>query len=262
MEIPCILEFFGEAKWLKKISKLIKELGFDDKSEGREDKSSESTDASDIAEYEPVKKQAKMDNDTIVLGESPVQGEDTTTKAWVQCDVCTLNFEDKEIIDTGMELTDRHIQYAQQLVKIQFSTIGGLCSTLLQYKSHNYLPQNSVQVVFCNSKCHWIVVSNINCNKGVVNVYDSLFKELDDETVDIINNYFGIESKKRQKVKYNMVDVQTQEGPKDCGLFAIAFLTSLEYNQDPSQIVYHQDQMRCHLCDCFTKGRLVPLPQV
>ena len=36
MEIPCILEFFGEAKWLKKISKLIKELGFDDKSEGRE----------------------------------------------------------------------------------------------------------------------------------------------------------------------------------------------------------------------------------
>ena len=80
----------------EKISKLIKELGFDDKSEGREDKSSESTDTSDIAEYEPVKKQAKMDNDTIVLVESPVQGEDTTTNAWVQCDVCTLNFETKK----------------------------------------------------------------------------------------------------------------------------------------------------------------------
>ena len=93
-------------------------------------------------------------------------------------------------------------------------------------------------------------------------MYDSLFKELDDETVDIINNYFGIEGKKRQKVKYNMVDVQTQEGPKDCQLFAIAFLTSLVYNQDPIQIVCHQDQMRCHLCDCFTKGRLVPFPQV
>ena len=41
--------------------------------EGREDKSLKSTDASDIAEYEPVKKQAKMDNDIIVLVESPVQ---------------------------------------------------------------------------------------------------------------------------------------------------------------------------------------------
>ena len=58
-------------------------MGFDDKRKGREDKSSESTDASDIAEYEPVKKQAKMDNDTIVLVESPVQGEDTTINAWV-----------------------------------------------------------------------------------------------------------------------------------------------------------------------------------
>ena len=91
-----------------------------------------------------------MANDTIVVMESPVQGEDTTINAWVQCDVCTLSFEDKEIIDTGMELTDRHIQYAQQLVEIQFSTIGGLCSTLLQTKSHNYLPLNSVRVVFYN----------------------------------------------------------------------------------------------------------------
>ena len=126
-----------------------------------------------------------------------------------------IKFENKKVIETGMELTDRHIQYAQQLVKIQFLTSGVLCSTLLQNKSHDCLPHNSVQVVFCNSKCHWIVVSNMNCNKGAVNVYDSLFKVLDDETMDVINNYFGTESKKRQKVKCNMVDVQTQEGPKD-----------------------------------------------
>ena len=81
---------------------------------------------------------------------------------------------------------------------MQFSTIGGLCSTLLQNKSHNDLPQNSVQIVFCNSKYHWIVVSNINCNKEVVNVYDPLFKELIDDMVDIIKNCFGIESKKAE----------------------------------------------------------------
>ena len=150
-------------------------MGFDNKSDGREDKSSESTDASDITEYESVKKQSKIDNDNTVLVESPVQGEDTTINAWVHCHVCTLSFEDKEILDAGMELTDHIIQYAQQLVKMQFSTIGGLCSTLLQNKSHNYLLQNSFQIVFCDSKHHWIVVSNINCDKGVVNVYDPLF---------------------------------------------------------------------------------------
>ena len=218
----------------EKVSKLIEDLCFGDNSEGRGN-SSENNDVSDIAEYELVKKQAKMDNDSIVIVDSPVQGEkEATINVWVQCDVCTLNFEDKKIIETGMELTDRHIQYAQQLAKIQFSTIDGLCSTLLQNKSHNYLLHNSVQVIFCNSRSHWIMISNMNCNKEVVNVYDSLFKVLDDETMDVIKNYFGTESKKRQKVKCNMVDVQTQEGSKDRELFAIAFLTSLVYNEDPS----------------------------
>ena len=58
----------------------------------------------------------------------------------------------------------------------------------------------------------------MDCNKGEVNVYDSLFKELDEETVDTItNNYFGTENKKFR------TDVQVQKGSKDCGVFAIAF---------------------------------------
>ena len=99
----------------------------------------------------------------------------------------------------------------------------------------------------------------MDCNKGEFNVYDSLFIELDEETVDTITNYFGTENKKC-KVKYKMIDVQVQKGSKGCGVFAIAFLTSLAYNQDPGQIVYNQEQLHCHLCDCFTKGKLIPYP--
>ena len=96
MEIPCLLRFFGQDKWLKKVSKLIEDLCFGDNSEGRGN-SSENNDVSDIAEYELVKKQAKMDNDSIVIVDSPVQGEkEATINVWVQCDVCTLNFEDKK----------------------------------------------------------------------------------------------------------------------------------------------------------------------
>jgi len=36
------------------------------------------------------------------------------------------------IIETGGEMRDKIIQYSQYLVKKQFSTIGGLHSTLLQ----------------------------------------------------------------------------------------------------------------------------------
>ena len=52
---PLYSRIFWRSEITEKISKLIKELRFDNRSEGREDKSSESTDASDIAEYEPVK---------------------------------------------------------------------------------------------------------------------------------------------------------------------------------------------------------------
>ena len=88
-----------------------------------------------------------------------------TSDVWVKYDTCVLNVKDKEIVDTGMELTDRYIQFSQHLIKKQFSTIGGLCSTLLQKKRHD-LPQNSIKIIFCTIRHHWIVASNMDCNRG------------------------------------------------------------------------------------------------
>jgi len=36
---------------------------------------------------------------------------------WVRCDKCVLNITDKMIIENGDELTDKHIQMAQYLLK-------------------------------------------------------------------------------------------------------------------------------------------------
>ena len=91
-----------------------------------------------------------------------------------------------------------------------------------------------------------------------MNIYDSLFTSLDEETLATVNSYFGEKGSKR-KVRYRMQEVQKQIGTKDCGVFAIAFLTSLAYNQDPVEIQYCQDQLR-HLCDCLMRGKLVPFP--
>ena len=132
MEIPCTLNFFGEDKWLKKISKLCEDLHFGHKTEGCVGENSEN--GGKITEDAPVQKRAMMDDsEKIILVDSPVEEEvAATSDVWVKCDTCVLNVKDKETVDTGMELTDRHIQFSQHLIKKQFSTIGGLCSTLLQ----------------------------------------------------------------------------------------------------------------------------------
>ena len=99
------------------------------------------------------------------------------------------------------------------------------------------------------------ITSNIDCKKGVVNIYDSLFTSLDEETLTTVNSYFGEKGSKR-KVQYRMQEVLKRIEKEDFIVFAIAFLTSLACNQDPVEIPYFrgQDQLRRHLCDCLMRG--------
>ena len=91
MEIPCTLNFFGEDKWLKKISKLCEDLHFGDKTEGRVSENLENSgNKNKITEYAPVQKQAMIDDSKkIILVGSPVEGEvASTSDVWVKCDTC------------------------------------------------------------------------------------------------------------------------------------------------------------------------------
>ena len=51
--------------------------------------------------------------------------------------------------------------------------------------------------------------------------------------------------------------VQQQQGTRDCGLFAIAFV-ALE--QDVLSLEFDQSAMRNHLIKCFSKKLLTPFP--
>ena len=53
------------------------------------------------------------------------------------------------------------------------------------------------------------------------------------------------------------MNVGKQIGTQDCALFAIAYLTSLAFNEDPTEIIYDQEEMR-H--DCFNKKVIVTFP--
>ena len=52
------------------------------------------------------------------------------------------------------------------------------------------------------------------------------------------------------------MNIQKQQGFKDCGLFAIANATSICYGDDPMALVYEQHGMRQHLLNCLEKGEM------
>ena len=124
---------------------------------------------------------------------------------------------------------------------MQFPLAGGLRSTLLQQKgAKGPCTANTVQIVHCEKSQHWVVASTIFARKGCVNIYDTLFARLDAETQAIIKRMFTLKS----VGSLNMVDMQCQKGASDCGLFAIAVMTSLLFGEDPAKVTY---KLRKHL---------------
>ena len=76
----------------------------------------------------------------------------------------------------------------------------------------------------------------LSTDSNTVNVYDSMFDELDQETSTIIKQNFH--NTNSSGVKIIMKNLQKQHGHADCGIFTTAVLTSLAYKEDPSTIVY------------------------
>ena len=56
------------------------------------------------------------------------------------------------------------------------------------------------------------------------------------------------------------MDVLKQRGCVDCGLFALAFSTSLCIGELPSLKRYSQKDLRAHLCSSFDSGNPSPQP--
>jgi hypothetical protein len=55
--------------------------------------------------------------------------------------------------------------------------------------------------------------------------------------------------------------VQQQMGTFDCGLFALAFASSLLQKTIPDAIVYDQAKMRAHFVSCLENKSIEPFPE-
>ena len=83
----------------------------------------------------------------------------------------------------------------------------------------------------------------MDCPRDVVNVYDSMFSFLDQETKKVIENLFTVSN---SPLHIKMMKTQQQRGCTDYGLFSIANATTIAFSLNPAKQVLRQDHMRAH----------------
>ena len=166
----------------------------------------------------------------------------SANETWLQAGSHELILYDKMTLINGNELS-----VAQYLLLNQFPSIKGFRLTLLQEKPLTAkLPTGSVQIIHNSRRHHWLVVTTMNCHRGEVKTYDSLFTFPNAEVRRMVKNIFDT----ARNPSFLMIKIQKQKGNSDCGVFAITIATSLAYGIDPANCVFQQDLMR-HLSQCL-----------
>ena len=156
-------------------------------------------------------------------------------------------------------LDDELINAAQYMLREQHPLIGGFQSTLLGDCLAMTAPTSEVVQILLICNDHWVAISTVGCQPSTVKVFDSLGGRLPKRSVKLVADLL---QSKEEAITFAFVDVQKQDGGSDCGLFAIAFITSICNGQDPTVLRYNQSAMRSHLLQCIEQGHMTPFPSV
>ena len=242
MEIPCRLVFStGEEKDLNKVKRHLEDCNMKvnvkvaaspsvcANQELLDNNSTSGTDCMPSTsimikeEASPPSKRVRLDNEIDIVTPSKTQKSSSTCSnvtTWIKIDKIALTLVDKQMITDGDKLHDKHIQFGQCMIRHQFPGVGGLRSTLLQERYYEF-PRNSIQAVFCKTRQHWVVASNMHTRfkSNVVYIYDSVFDQLDDESLLLVKTMFSNSSGYAAEVQ--MANMQKQHGGNDYGVLPL-----------------------------------------
>ena len=140
------------------------------------------------------------------------------------------------------------------LKKISTSIQGFQRPTLGPVHQFDIMTRPFIQIVNINNN-HWVCFSSINSPPGYVDVYDSLSTPLTQELLQLASDLTGPAFK-----GVRFIPVQQQKNASDCGVFSIAYATSLVYGLNPMNVTYNISQMRPHLLHCLMGGVITPFP--
>ena len=255
LEIPYVLIFKStKAKECLKTQGILGNAGFEVSPVPQQrDSNGRSNVFEDSTKKSVVKLAAAAVAHSCSLEPSP-QVELTTKDVQVKVQVQS-RYIDTEHIIMGEKLSDGDINHAQKILKAQFPKLNGLRLTLYQDRPSEQVTDNWVQVIHCLRRDHWILATTINCDDGMVLIYDSVFRNVDEPTKRVLYNVFPSCTKVKVSGK-----TQNQKGGYDCGLYALAFATSLAFGIDPASQVYDQNRMKRHLANCFEANKFSQFP--
>ena len=234
LEVPCKLTFSGETRLIIKVQKLLQEA----LDSGLLTSCTVNGDPQQKSPTKQPNKKRRIDH----LGDS---------ERWVQLNGIALSQLDKNQVCDGGWLNDKHINYAQSLLKKQFPHIDGLNNTLLLHKKQEKIKQG-VQIIHTRGN-HWIVASNLRSSNCEIQIFDSLHTSVHKDTQ---MNLFETNG----KVNLKMAEMSKQEGTQDCGVFAIAAATAIAFGVNPVQLQHNN--MRERLLKCFEDGAMTLFPTV
>ena len=170
----------------------------------------------------------------------------------------SLFVSDRQSLMSGDWLTDAIINCAQKLLKESYPLMGGLQMTTLGENLAYTIQRNEFVQIINVRKNHWITVTNIGCISSHIKVYDSIPSgNISSRAIQEICAMIFSDAK---EITLNFPPVQSQRGGSDCGLFAIAFATTLCTGFDPVHLLYNQHSFRSHLLDCINKRCITQFP--
>ncbi|KAI8501875.1 hypothetical protein Bbelb_202870 [Branchiostoma belcheri] len=198
------------------------------------------------------------DEDEKVDNICPEDGEKKANTGFEHFGKTMLNEGNKNILQTGQWLTDRHINCAQQLLKNEYPFIEGFNDTITLAHNQAPVPASAECIQAHHVEGHWVLSTSVG---GNITVYDSLRPSmkhsLRQQLVGLYRRYANGEN---CVIPVTVICAQTQRGGNDCGLFAVANAVALAEGISPMDISFKQSSMRLHLEECFATGRVEMFP--
>ena len=241
LEIPCILTFTAEeASLVDKVQNLLQQF----KTRENELRETDPPEADPRETEETSNKKVKIEDSSQNDGDDGDDNDnkDAEEEEWLSFQNILLTNSDRLVLMSGSELNDKHINFAQELLRKQFPSLHGLRSSLSPIVNIGVWVDNYVQIFHCFGN-HWVCASTVGCAAGIVHVYDLLYTSVSKDTLDSL-----------KKIKCVVPRSQKQGGTKDCGLYAIATCTYLAFGKDPESLPSHcfeQQLLRSHLIFCL-----------
>jgi len=175
-----------------------------------------------------------------------------------------LTSVNKDIIVRGEWLTDLHIEHFQNLLRncSEYTPVETWRIQLLDTIQPILIDKKHIQILYSSSgpgssDGHWVCSYYDRRN---IFIYDSLNnKTLHKHHEQFLKKLFPTFDFVKNPVKFPIV--QRQPNCNDCGVFAIAFATSLLFNIKPDKVKYEHKLMRSHLIQILETNVIEHFPQ-